>query len=485
MPNLLSADALILALDIGSSSTRAKFFDTHGGTVDDVLVQVHYKPTTTPDGGSMLDPAELSKTLFETIDAILQQAKDKTAHIAAVAMDTLVNNIMGIDAHGQPTTPIYTWADTRGRDLDDQLKVKLTPAAYTRRTGCRIHTSYSPLRLLWLQAHESDAFRRTAYWLSFGEYVLYQLFGQRQVSLSVASWSGLLNRFSNDWDAETLAVLPIHRDQLSEISAQPLQGLSKSFATRWPTLKNADWLPAIGDGVASNIGAGCTTPERVALSVGTSGALRIIVSGRPAEVPDGLFAYCLDAERSLIGGPLSNAGNLYAWLQRVLAIKAEVATSTDALLPDSHGLTILPFLAGERAPGWNDKAQAVFMGMTLDTAPEHLVQAALEAVAYRFYQIARRLAPLLPEKVVYMANGAAITHSPLWLQIMADVLGAPVYTNMDAEATIRGAAVFAADYRELPTLQQPYLPDAGRRAIYLAAAERQQALYDKLFANPH
>src|SRR5690606_18921983 len=108
-------------------------------------------------------------------------------------------------------------------------------------------------------------------------------------------------------------------------------------------------------------------------SVGTSGALRVIVPGTPAETPDGLFVYRVDEQRSLVGGALSNAGNLYAWLNRVLQTGDDLQAQVAEVLPDSHGLTILPFLAGERAPGWNDHAQAVFMGMTLDTEPVHLV----------------------------------------------------------------------------------------------------------------
>lgn len=485
----LPLEALILAIDMGSSSVRAMIFDRQGRALEGVFAQARYSPDTTPDGGSTIEPGTMCNRIFACIDTALQQARARAERIALVAMDTLVSNVMGIDANGQATTPIYTWADVRGADLGESWKthlasIGLSVADYTQRTGCRVHTSYWPLRLLWLQAAEPQKFQRTAYWLSIGEYVLYRLFGERRVSLSTASWSGLLNRHALDWDDNVLATLPIRREQLSRPSSEPFQGLSGEWAERWSALRDALWLPSVGDGVASNIGAGCTTPQHVALSVGTSGALRVIVPGTPKQVPDGLFAYRVDADRSLIGGPLSNAGNLYAWMQRVLNVNDQptISAKVEQLEPDGHGLTILPFLAGERAPGWNDAARAVFMGMTFDTGPEHLIRAALEAIAYRFYQVAQRLKPLLPADAVYVASGAPVLNSPTWMQIIADVLGAPVFATTEAETTIRGTVFLATGDEPPPRLGQRYEPNVAHHDIYQRAIERQAALYHRLFA---
>jgi gluconokinase len=452
-------------------------FDAQGRAREGIFVQKPYTPKTTPDGGAMIDPVHITQLIFECIDDAVQQINEP---VKRVAMDTLVGNLMGMDANGQPTTPIYTWADTRGGDLIPTLD--MDRAEYTRRTGCRLHTSYWPLRLLWLHAEHAAECQRTWAWLSLGEYTLYRIFGQRRVSLSTASWSGLLNRHELAWDTVMLQCLPISAEQLSEISNEPFQGLSGEWAARWPALKDALWYPSVGDGIASNIGGDCSKPGYVALSLGTSGAMRVVVSGTPEQTPDGLFVYRIDSGRSLVGGALSNAGNLYAWLNKVLQTGDEAALqqSVAQIAPDSHGLTILPFLAGERAPGWNASAKAVFMGMTFDTRPEHLVRAALEAVAYRFYQIYRRLQPLLPDEVVFIANGAGLVNSPVWMQIMADVLGAPVYPSAQAEATIRGTALLAMDVDLPPQLGKGCTPDNERHAIYMRAAERQQALYDKL-----
>jgi gluconokinase len=473
-------ETLTLSVDVGSSSVRAMVFDRAGRALEGVFVQHSYEPKFTPDGGVSIDPPSICDVIFACIDSALEQAGDHAARIERVGIDTLVGNVMGMDAHGQPTTPIYTWADTRGRELGLDLKNRLAPDDYTHRTGCRIHTSYWPIRLLWLYENDRQRFESTRYWLSLGEYVLWQLFGERRISYSTASWSGLLNRHTLTWDTETLSALPIKPEQLSTISNAPFQGLSGEWASRWPALKNALWYPSVGDGVASNVGAGCIQPNHVALSIGTSGALRVIVQGTPEQTPDGLFVYRVDERRSLVGGALSNAGNLYAWLTRVMHTHDDLDASVNVIAPDSHGLTMLPFLAGERAPGWNDRAQAVFMGMNFDTTPADLVRAALEAVSYRFYQVAQRLTPLLPDNVVYVASGAPVLNSPTWMQILADVLGAPVYANAEPEATIRGTAYLAMGVDPTPRLGNRYDPEGGRHAIYQAAVQRQQDLYNRL-----
>lgn len=461
-----------LALDIGTSSLRAMLFDAQGKALPGVLVRKGYRLTTTQDGGVTLDPQQVLQSCVAAIDEVLQQAGPR--RIARVAMDTLVANLLGIDAAGEPVTPLYTWADTRGADLADRLDA----SGYTQRSGCRLHTSYWPLRILWLQTEQPRLFRRVKHWLSFGEYLFYKLFGRRRISVSVASWSGLLDRHLLTWDAPTLEQLPLEPGQLSPISNEPLQGLAAPWAARWPALADALWYPAVGDGVAANLGAGCSRPERVALSLGTSGAMRVVVPGTPAQTPAGLFVYRIDGERSLVGGALSNAGNLYAWLQRVLArVDGDVLA---AMAPDSHGLTVLPFLAGERAPGWRDEARAVFSGMTFDTAQEHLLRAALEAVACRLALILRRLRPLLPADARFIANGAALRQSPVWLQIMADALGAPVHLCAEEEATIRGAALLAMGREPEPETGPGCEPRMEYYPVYQRAIARQQALYDRL-----
>jgi gluconokinase len=156
--------------------------------------------------------------------------------------------------------------------------------------------------------------------------------------------------------------------------------------------------------------------------------------------------------------------------------------------PDAHGLTILPFLAGERAPGWAGHARATIHGLSLATTALEILRAGLEAVAYRIAIVFELLRQLLPSEPQIVASGGALLHSPCWLQIMADTLGRPVAVSEVQEASGRGAALLALealgvlqDLSEAPDFVGPVLdPNLKRHERYLKAIERQKALYEKL-----
>jgi gluconokinase len=161
-----------------------------------------------------------------------------------------------------------------------------------------------------------------------------------------------------------------------------------------------------------------------------------------------------------------------------------------ALPPDGHGLTVLPFLAGERSPNWRGSARAAFTGVSLSTEPIHFLQAGLEAIAYRFALLYKLLQGILPETPRIVANGGAVLSSPAWMQMLADVLGAPVTASGELEATSRGAALLALlalgeiatleDSRVAAAVGTTYVPDQGRHERYQAGAERQRRLYEQL-----
>ena len=197
-------------------------------------------------------------------------------------------------------------------------------------------------------------------------------------------------------------------------------------------------MPLWPDAACSNAGAGCTTRERAALMVGTSGAFRVLYESERAQPKPGLFLYLADEQRVVEGGALSDGGNLYAWIERTLA---DATGSLARPRPEDHGLVFLPFLGGERSTGWNPDARGAVHGLTFDTTPLDLRQAAYEGVAFRFAAIA----DLLPEVQEVVATGAGLLHDRDWIQIMADALARPIHVSGVPEASLRGAAVLALE----------------------------------------
>lgn len=492
---MATALPLILTVDIGSSSTRTLLFDAAAHALDDMVEQRPARMITTPDGGAVFDADAVVDMVVETIDALLARAGVRAGAIAAVAFDTLVGNVLGVDAAGRPLTPVYTYADTRNVPDAQTLRQELGPEGAEEahnRTGCLIHTSYLPARFRWLARTDAALFGRVARWVGLGEYLYFRLFGKWRVSYSVAAWSGLLNRHCLTWDEAWLARLPVAADQLSSLGDldQPCAGLVEPWASRWPALAEIPWLLPVGDGAAANIGSGCASPARIALTMGTTGAMRVVVDPGLADVPPGLWLYRVDAARGLLGGATTEGGNVYAWLREMLQLPDADVLQQElaARAPACHGLTFLPFVAGERAPGWREDARAAVTGLSLHTRPVDLVQAGLEAIAYRFALIYQRIRPHLPDDHSLIAGGGGLLSSPAWLQIMADTLGAPLHTLAEREGTSRGLALLALEQvgviesaEQIPTaLGMTYLPDAGRHALHAEALGRQVALYDRL-----
>ncbi len=485
---------IVVALDVGSSSVRALAFDAEGRALG-LECQRPYEPETTADGGVEVDADRLVLLASEVLDGLLADLGRRADAVAAVATCTFWHTLLGLGADDRPRTPVYSWADTRSADAVETLRARVDEKAYHARVGCRLHTSYLPARLWWLKERDARTARAVRRWMSFGEYLGLRLFGEHRTSVSMASGTGLFDQWARRWDPAILDAIGLSPDQLGPIVDldRPFRGLRPEFAGRWPALARVPWLPALGDGACSNVGAGCTTPDKAALMVGTSGAMRVCLTAESVTIPEGLWCYRVDSRRLLLGGSLSNGGSLYAWLTETLRLPAaeEVERELHAMPPDAHGLTVLPFLAGERSVGWVASARAAVVGLSLATRPMDIVRAGLETVAYRFALIHAELREACPALRDVIATGGALLASPAWTAMMADALGVPLTPSTEAEGSSRGAALLASEALGLipsldavaagtgPTIQ----PDPLRHARYRAGLARHRALYDLLI--PH
>jgi gluconokinase len=475
----------ILSVDLGSSSVRAELYDGSGTRQEGTETRLDYELEYTPDGGVAVAADELLDFVVRAIDGALDNAG--STPISGVATSTFWHSVLGLDGEGRPTTPVLYWADRRAAGAARELRGRLDEPAVHRRTGCVLHSSYWPAKLLWLSGENAEAFERTERWVSPADYFYERFFGGSHVSTSMASATGLFDQNLRRWDEEMVRALPLEQVQLSPVSDEPLKGLKGEWARRWPALREVPWLPAAGDGACSNVGSGCTGSDRLALMVGTSGAMRVLWKADSVEIPDGPWCYRADEKRFVMGGALSDGGNLVGWLRNTLRLPEP--EETERLLmemkPDSHGLTFLPLLAGERGPGWADEANGTVAGLSMSNTPVEILRAAMEAVALRFSLIALIIEAASPGEKEVVATGGGLLHSPTWAGIMADALGRPVTTSAVREASSRGAALLALEklgeleieQAEAP-LGEVYEPDPERHQVYMEALSRQRRLYD-------
>ena len=482
---MVSESARILAVDVGSSSVRAELYDASGTREEGTETKLDYALEYTPEGGVAVDADELLDLIVRAIDGTLQRAGE--ASISGVAASTFWHSVLGLDREGRPTTPVLYWADRRAAGAARELRGGFDEAAVHRRTGCVLHSSYWPAKLLWLSRERTGDFERTERWVSPADYFYERFFGRTHVGTSMASATGLFDQNLRRWDGEVIEALPVEQTQLSPISDEPLRGLQDEWARRWPALLDVPWFPAAGDGACSNVGSGCTRSDRLALMVGTSGAMRVLWKADSVEIPDGPWCYRADHKRFVMGGALSDGGNLVAWLRETLRLPEP--EETERLLaemePGAHGLTFLPLLAGERGPGWADEANGTVAGLSMSSTPVEILRAAMEAVALRFALIAEIIEEASPGEKEVIATGGGLLGSPTWTGIMADALGRPVTTSGIQEASSRGAALLALERlgeleieEATAPLGETFQPDPERHEIYLEALTRQRRLYE-------
>ncbi|HEV3470126.1 MAG TPA: gluconokinase [Pyrinomonadaceae bacterium] len=487
----------VLALDVGTSGVRAAFYDSRAREVCGTAARAARAFCTTADGGSEADAEESVEAVARLMDEALARAPSEvSARAASLVVSCFWHSLVGVSTAGRALTPVYGWADTRAAAQARALGREFDERETHARTGCRFHPSYWPAKLLWLREERPRLWRESARWVSFGELLTERLCGAARASVSMASGTGLFDQRALGWDAPLVAALGLRPEQLPPLARRgETLALAGEFAARWPALGGARVFPSVADGAANNVGEGCTSRSRVALMVGTSGAMRVAYEGGPpARLDPGLWCYRVDERRALTGGALSDGGGLYAWMKETLAVAGgaeELERSVAALAPDAHGLTVLPFWSGERSTGWHGSAAGALLGLRAHTRPAEIMRAALEAVAYRFARVAGALEEHAPGAEV-RASGGALRASRTWTQIIADVLGRPVRLSRVREASSRGAVLLALEatgaIQNVSDLDAPpgatVEPDPARHAVYRRGLERQQKLYDLLIDNP-
>jgi gluconokinase len=282
------------------------------------------------------------------------------------------------------------------------------------------------------------------------------------------------------WDSTLCASCGVAVEQL---------GVLTNFATAnrsaFSELRHAKILTAIGDGAASNLGCGANVAGRIAFNIGTSAAVRMMETNQgrtKGPTPFGLFRYAVDLDRTVLGGAVSNAGNLRRWCLRELRV-SEAVSHTERTLSRvaaaSDEITVLPFWVEERAPTWPENLRGIIMGLSQTTSASQVLRATTCAVFYRLGEILDLVETAAgPAKELIVSGG--IVHSAASLRLLADALGRNIRVSSEPEASLRGAAVYALEHlgHELAPLRKGKIV-RHRPALAIkhrARRERQAAL---------
>jgi gluconokinase len=427
---------LILAFDVGSSSTRTSLFDERGHRYKETAASVSYNLRYTSDGGAEISPLLLRRAAERCLAETLQKRSASALRkmpITAAAASSFWHALLGLDRHGRPITPVFTWADSRASSDAAWLREKFSERAVHARTGCMLRSTFWPSKILWIKRTRPKLFRQIETWASPVDWIFRELFGTSETSDSMASATGLYNFALRTWDERLCDVCEVDGAKLPSISAQ-----SESRS-------GVRVFHPIGDGAAGNLGSGASQPGIIAINVGTSAAARMVQLNQQvrnqAPVPFGLFRYVVDARRSVVGGAVSNAGNLRVWCLRELRLReGDVNRALSRTKAVADALNVLPFWVNERAPTWPEQQLGVIEGVSQSTRATDILRTTTTAVFYRLSQIIELLeAGIGCSRQIIVSGG--IVHSLATIKLLADALGRNVIIAREREASLRGAAL--------------------------------------------
>ncbi len=497
------AEKVILGIDLGTTSVKAVAFLHTGEEV--AQCQVFYTHRHPQPGWTEQDPRELADGVWEATRCAASKAAARGAVIEAISFSAMMHGILAVSSEGSPLTPMLTWADTRSASQMEQIRSRLGLALY-RRTGTPLHPMSPISKLAWMRDERPDVYRDAARFVSIKEWIIWLLTGEWLVDYSTASATGLFNIHSLTWDEEALKYLGLDASRLSRpVSTTTV--LSIVDQTLRQSLNLPDGvLIVIGatDGVLANLGTGVIHPYEMSLTMGTSGAVRMAVGSPWTDISGRTFCYALTEDHWVIGGAVNSGGLTLQWLADHLAspepddlFPTDSRTALDKHLfavaaqapVGSEGLLFLPYLAGERAPIWDERARGVLFGLGLHHTRAHMIRAALEGMAYALYSVYAVLSEQGSQAGIVKASGG-FARSPLWREMICDLFDIELHVPTIEEASCFGAAALAlhalgymerlTEVSRLIRIASVHSPQTRNTEIYRSYYPLFSRLYDQI-----
>ena len=486
-----------IGLDVGTTGVRAIAYEADGTRI---CGREAFYPLLTPAA----DRAEQDpQVIYGAVEQVVREAAEELAvrgyRLEGVALSTVMHSFLPLDERKEPLTYMQTWADSRSADIVRGLRGERSFCqSLYQRTGCPVHACYPFAKLLWLRQHAPELFRRMRYAGSIKDYLFRQLTGEWVIDHSAASTSGLYNARKMDWDEESLHYAGIRRASMPGLVQPTYQcGLQPAAAERLHMMPGTPVVIGATDGVLVNVGIGAVQPGQISTTIGTSGAMRMLVPEPRLDDAMRTWCYYLADDIWVAGGAINNGGMVLRWLRdEVLGyevrdgedVYARMTQQASEVPAGSEGLLLLPFLTGERSPWWNSELRGMFFGLSMKHGRPHMIRAAMEGICYSLNSVWKVLQDFGGIRDLRVSG--SFTKSPFWLQMLADILEQPLVLPDNSEGAAFGAAALGflaggrlsgvADTASLVHPRKVYMPNPDTREVYRSLYDIFQRLYEKL-----
>ena len=444
-------DQYILALDQGTTSSRAMLFDRQGRVVS--TAQKEFGQLYPRPGWVEHDPREIWSTQAGVAAEAVTRAGLDASRIAAIGITNQRETTIVWDREtGQPVYNAIVWQDRRTADLCDALKARGLEAAVRAKTGLPIDAYFSATKIRWILDNVEGAREKARRGqLAFGTVDSWLVWNYSQHELHVtdvtnASRTMLFNIHTRAWDDDLLAALDIPRAMLPEV---------RSSSEVYGEARTGVWTSGIpvagiaGDQHAALFGQMCTTPGRVKNTYGTGCFLMMNTGEKPIESRHNLvttIAWQIGEEvHYALEGSIFIGGAVVQWLRDGLEI-VRTAGEIEALaagVPHADGVYLVPAFAGLGAPHWNAHARGSLFGVTRGTTSAHLARAALDSIAYQSLDVLAAMEADAGIRIDELRVDGGASANNLLMQFQSDLLGVDVVRPRVTETTALGAAYLA------------------------------------------
>lgn len=491
------AQQYVIGLDIGTGSAKAVAITDEGKILADS--QFYYSTQTARPGYSEQDPEVIWVAFTNCIKKVVETLQYAPL---TIGLSSAMHSLMAVDSDNKPITNLITWADTRSEKIAERIRQLPIAENIYKETGTPIH-SMSPLcKIIWLKENEPQIFKEAFKFISIKEFIWYKLFNVYEIDYSIASATGLFNIRTFQWDDASLQLCNIDAGRLSEIVSTNF--IRKDLNSSIAALLNIPTTPlfCIGasDGCLANIGSYAIQPGTAAITIGTSGAVRIASPKPVFNFTAMTFNYVLDEQTFICGGPVNNGGNIVAWLFQTFLNNDSPSKSDytnlfktiDTIPSGSKGLIFLPYLYGERAPVWDEESSGIFFGIKSYHTNASFLRATLEGICYSLKTILD-IVESSTKSVSQINVGGGFIHSKTWMQILTDVTGKKICVIETEDASSIGAALLnmkalkiIKDYSSLKPLNNIIIePDLNNHSVYEKYYSIFKNLYEPLKESMH
>ena len=483
----------ILGIDIGTTNTKAVAYDLAGIAI--AQANSTYPFISEKEGQHELDPQVLFVAVTEVIMAVMKLTASH--QLEAVGFSAAMHGLIAVDEKGNALTNMITWADLRSTEHAKRLKFTDVGHRLYERTGTPVHPMAPLCKLIWLREHEPAIFERAYKFISIKEYVFFHFFGEFIVDHSIASSTGLFDIYDLDWNKDALDVSGITAARLSRLvkTTYVAKGLKDTYAKMFGMHSDTPFVIGASDGCLAHIGSNALEEGDVSLTIGTSGAVRMMIPQPAFDPMRRIFNYVLTDGLYLSGGALNNGGNVMQWFARGFlnrefnsADQFEDFIEQAVAVPDgSEGLVFLPYIYGERAPVWDAEARGIFFGVSSVHTSAHFMRAIMEGISFALYEILTIMEDHIgPVKKIYASGG--FIRSRRWVTLLTDVLGKKISVTHAEDSSAAGAAMLAMvatgvtrdihDMKSFFKVKETYEPDMKRHEVYM----RNYAVYSNLYS---